>query len=85
VFGIVHHDHGRPAGLDLALRQVFPVARHDGLLGRGEDVAAQRHLADVAVLADHPVAAVAEAALIEGLLVPPDRRRFSQLRELLYR
>ncbi len=63
------------AGLDLALRHVFSIARDDRLGRRREDVAAQRHFADVAVLAHHPVAAVAEPALIGRLLVPPDGRR----------
>ncbi len=84
VFGVVHHDHRRPAGFDLALRLIFRVARHDGLLGRREDVGAQRDLADVAVLGHHPVAAVAEPALIGRLLIPPDRRRAAQLGQLLH-
>jgi hypothetical protein len=50
VFGIVHHDHRRAPRLDLAGRQVLPVARRDRLRGRREGVAAQRDLADVAVL-----------------------------------
>ena len=69
------------AGLDLALdADVGLIARDDGLGCRREHVAAQRHLADVAVLADHPVAAVAESADIGRLLVPPDRCRAREAR-----
>ena len=86
VLGVVHHQHGQLGGLDLSLdvhRRVE--VRDDGLGRRREHVAAQRHLADVAVLADDPEAAVAEAADVGGLLVPPDRRGPPQLGELLRR
>ena len=85
VFGVVHHDHRRAARLDLAAASGHLVARHDRLLRRREHVAAQRHLADIAVLGHHPVAAVAEPADVQRLFVPPDRRRAAQLGELLHR
>ena len=54
VLRIVHHDHRRPARLDLSAAARHLVARHDRLLGRREHVGAQRHLADVAVLCSPP-------------------------------
>ena len=76
VLGVVHHQHGELGRLDLSLDVHCRVeVGYDGLGRRREHVTAQRHLADVAVLADDPEAAVAEAAHVGWLLVPPDRRR----------
>jgi hypothetical protein len=50
-----------------------------------DEKTSQRDLVDVAVLGHHPAAPVTEPALVRRLLVPPDRRRAAQLRQLLHR
>ena len=55
-----------PAGLDLPARRRHRCSAARPSSRRREHVAAQRHLADVAVLAHHPVAAVAETARRPG-------------------
>ena len=85
VLRIVHHDHRQRARLDLPAATGHFVPRHNRLLGRRENVAAQRHLAHVAMLADHPEAAVAETTDVGRLFVPPERRGPAQFGELLHR
>ena len=59
--------------------------RRDGTVGRAaEDVAALRHLFDVGVLGDKPVALVAEAAGAARYVDPVDRLGLAQLGELLH-
>jgi hypothetical protein len=80
----VHVQHDKPLHVDAVARHVVGEAGNDAILVAGEDVAAQRHLFDVLVLGDRPVAPVVEAApLARRLLDPADGLRLAQLGELL--
>ena len=81
----VHVEHDVALQVDRLALHVVGKARDRTVLPAGEDVAAPRHLLDVGVLGDHPVAAVVEAALADRLLVPPDRRDLAQLGQLVDR
>jgi hypothetical protein len=83
VFGRVVVDQHRLRQLQLIGRGAFWHAHDDALAVRRPQIAVARDRLDVLMAGDHPVTAVTEYRL--GLLVPPHRRRFSQLCELGHR
>ncbi len=64
-------------------RHLLRPGRDGAVLPAGEDVAAPRHLLDVGVLGDQPVALVVEAAGAAGHVDPVDGLGLAQLGELL--
>ncbi|SKU41776.1 Uncharacterised protein [Mycobacteroides abscessus subsp. abscessus] len=79
----VHVEHDVSLQLDGLAGDVVLKTRDGGVFPAREDIAAQRHLLDVLVLGDDPVAAIVEAADSVGLFLPPNGSRLPKLLELL--
>ena len=84
VRGVLVEEH-ELAAFDLLADSALLVAGQRGLAQTREHVAAPRHLLDVLVLGDDPIAAIVESAHADRLLVPPDGRGLAQLGQLLDR
>ncbi|SKU56632.1 Uncharacterised protein [Mycobacteroides abscessus subsp. massiliense] len=81
----VHVQDDEPLDLDVLTFHIVAEPRDRPVFPAREDIAAQRHLLDMLVLGDHPVAAIVEAADSVGLFLPPNGSRLPKLLELLDR
>ena len=81
----VHIEQDDALHVDVFAVHVVGELRQRGVGAGVVDVVAPRHLLDVLVLGDDPVAAVVEAALADFLLAPPDGRGRAQLGQLVDR
>ena len=78
----VHVEHDAALHFDSLARHLLRPCRDGAVLPVGEDVAATRHLLDVGVLAEKPVAVVLEAAAAVGHVDPVDRFGLAELGKL---
>ena len=79
----VHVEHHAALQLDLLARHLLRPGRDSAVRPAGEDIAALRHLFDVGVLGDQPIALVPEAAGAAGYVDPVDGLGLAQLGELV--